>query len=375
MTLHDFIFTNEKPAKYYRHIAFWLGQFIFWAFWATIFFLHKTVWEYFLISLRRRQYFILDISYTYVIAYYFYPRFLLGGQRIRFYISVFIFTAVTYILFIFYVFWIHDLINQPRDEQLLMGWFFSINFIISGPPVACAMFLTIKMLKNYYIKMQEKIVLTQENANAELQLLKAQVHPHFLFNTLNNIYSFALNQSPQAGILVSKLSGMLGYMIHECDEKLVPLEKELKLIEDYMGLEKVRYGKRLNMEVNIHGDFDDKLIAPLLMIPFIENSFKHGTSQMLRHPWIKLEITCMANQLFFYLSNSKPTVVHSNKSSKGIGLNNVKKRLHLLYPGKHQLDIRSTDDTFTVNMQIMLEEKLAVTENKPVQPEKTIVYA
>lgn len=373
MTLHDFIFTNEKPAKYYRHIAFWLGQCIFWGFWAAIFF-YGPFWEFFNFQLRNKQYFILDISYTYVIAYYFYPKFILGRQRIRFFISVFILTAVTYILFFFFKFWINDMINLSRDEQLLTAWYISMNFIISGPPVVCAMFLTIKMLKNYYIRMQEKIVLIQENANAELQLLKAQVHPHFLFNTLNNIYSFALNQSPQAGILVNKLSGMLNYMIHECDEKLVPLEKELKLIEDYMGLEKVRYGKRLNMEVNIHGDFENKLIAPLLMIPFVENSFKHGTSQMLQHPWIKLEIITVGNQLFFKLSNSKPSILIINKQNKGIGLQNVKKRLQLLYPGKHQLDISTTEEMFTVNMQILLEENVFA-DNKIFEGDKEIAYA
>lgn len=374
MTLHDFIFTNEKPAKYYRHIVFWLGQFIFWGFWAAVFF-YGPFWEFLNFQLRNKQYFILDISYTYVIAYYLYSKFLLGNQRVHFYISVFILTAVTYILFILHRFWIFDVTNQSRDEQLLMTWYISMNFIISGPPVVCAIFLTIKMLKKYYIKMQEKIVLTQENANAELQLLKAQVHPHFLFNTLNNIYSFALNQSPQAGILVTKLSGVLGYMIHECDEKLVPLEKELKLIEDYMGLEKVRYGNRLNMKVNIHGDFENKLIAPLLMIPFIENSFKHGTSQMLRHPWVRLQITSVGNQLFFNLSNSKPSLTAPGKLNKGIGLNNVKKRLQLLYPGKHQLDIYSTDDSFSVNMQILLENKLPAAENDLLQPEKIIAHA
>ena len=98
------------------------------------------------------------------------------------------------------------------------------------------------------------------------------------------------------------------------------------------------------------------LIAPLLMIPFVENTFKHGTSQMLRRPWVKLNITCVGNQLFFNLSNSKPSVVTPGKQTKGIGLNNVKKRLQLLYPGKHQLDINSTEDSFTVNMQLLLED-------------------
>ena len=96
---------------------------------------------------------------------------------------------------------------------------------------------------------------------------------------------------------------------------------------------------------------------------------------MLRHPWIKLEIICVSNQLFFNLSNSKPSVIVANKSNKGIGLNNVKKRLQLLYPGKHQLDIYSTEDSFNINMQILLEDKLAVAESKPELKEKTTVYA
>jgi len=195
-----------------------------------------------------------------------------------------------------------------------------------------------------------------------------------LFNTLNNIYSFSLSQSPQAGILITKLSGMLGYMINECDEQLVILEKDLKLIEDYMALEKVRYGKRLNMEVDIYGDFENKRIAPLLMIPFIENCFKHGTSQMLQHPWIKLSITIIDNRLFFRLSNGKPSLVHSNKKNKGIGLQNVRKRLHLLYPDKHQLDVNVTESMFTVNLQILLEETV-FSEYKILKPEKMTDYA
>jgi len=162
-------------------------------------------------------------------------------------------------------------------------------------------------------------------------------------------------------------------MINDCNEKLVPLEKEISLIQDYMGLEKVRYGQRLTMDVEIHGDFENKLIAPLLMIPFIENSFKHGTSQMLRQPWIKLEIIIIGNQLFFKLSNSKPSLVHATKANKGIGLLNVKKRLQLLYPGRHQLDISSTEDLFTVSMQILLEEYVAA-ENKIIEADSVLAY-
>jgi LytS/YehU family sensor histidine kinase len=128
------------------------------------------------------------------------------------------------------------------------------------------------------------------------------------------------------------------------------------------------------MQVEIHGDFENKIIAPLLMIPFVENSFKHGTSQMLQHPWIKLEITTVKDQLFFKLSNSKPSLVLANNQNKGIGLINVKKRLQLLYPGKHQLDVTETEDMFTVNMQILLEEKV-FGGNKIIEADKALAYA
>jgi sensor histidine kinase YesM len=356
MTIHDFIFTNEKPAKYYRHIAFWLGQFIFWGFWASIFFSPKTIWENILFLLRNRQYFILDMSYTYVIVYYLSPKFLLRKRIAHFFMFVLIFTAIIYILFILSRFWINGLFNESSDMQLLNAWYISMNFIINGPPVICVMFLTLKMCKNYYIKMQEKLTLVQENTNAELQLLKAQVHPHFLFNTLNNIYSFALSKSPKAGNLVLKLSDTLRYMITDCEATLVPLEKELKMIEDYIGLEKVRYGNRLNLLVQIDGDPENKLIAPLLLIPFVENCFKHGASIMRGQQWINLKIDIQNNQLDFQISNSKPAqTISGNK--KGIGLANVQKRLELLYPEKFYLKTESTNDTFNVHLQVDLIEK------------------
>ena len=234
--------------------------------------------------------------------------------------------------------------------------------------------LAIKYYKDWYIKQRRSEQLGRENVQAELQLLKAQVHPHFLFNTLNNIYSFVLTGDNRAVDLVDKLTGMIDYMRTEGEKSLVPLEKEIRLIKDYVGLEKVRYGDRLDLKVDISCNDHRMLIAPLLMIPFVENSFKHGTSQMLRHPWVKLEITCVDNQLFFNLSNSKPSLTLPNKSNKGIGLNNVKKRLRLLYPEKHQLNIYSADDSFSVNMQLLLEDKLPMVENK-LQSKKTIAYA
>jgi len=319
---------------------------------------------------------IVNMGLTYSIVYFLIPKYFKKRKYILFLGWLVIILALIFTVNVLYSHYVN-----PQFRHSIGSSLSQLNLrphlirLLGNPPLICGLFLSLKILKNWYLEQVKSETLAKENANAELQLLKAQVHPHFLFNTLNNIYSFSLNQSPQAGTLVKKLSGMLSYMIHECEEKLVPLEKELNLIEDYMGLEKVRYGKRLDMQVEIHGDFENRFIAPLLMIPFVENSFKHGTSQMLQHPCIKLEITTVGNQLFLKLSNSKPSLAQVNKQNKGIGLLNVKKRLQLLYPDHHQMNIESTDDTFIVQMQIMLSESdLIKSKTIEVASDRELVY-
>jgi len=143
-------------------------------------------------------------------------------------------------------------------------------------------------------------------------------------------------------------------MITECELPEVPLTDEINLINHYVELEKVRY-EELEIEVKITGECNDKMIAPLLMIPFIENSFKHGTSKILKGPWIKLFIQADEEMLHFTLTNNKPAESIENK--KGIGLINVQKRLELLYTNEHYLLIEPTLHTFTVNMQVPLTRK------------------
>jgi LytS/YehU family sensor histidine kinase len=180
------------------------------------------------------------------------------------------------------------------------------------------------------------------------------VHPHFLFNTLNNIYSFIINDSPAAPEAVKKLSTLLRYIIYECNQPLVKLEKELKMIRGYIDLEKIRYGESFNMSLQIRGNAMNKMICPLLLIPFLENSFKHGTSQMLTHPWINLDIVIGDQDLYFNLSNSKPTLTGENTIIKGLGLRNVKKRLSILYPGTHSLNISEEVMSFSVLLKVPL---------------------
>jgi LytS/YehU family sensor histidine kinase len=239
-------------------------------------------------------------------------------------------------------------------------------------PIVGGFAVIIKMMKNSWLKKQETIQVAREKANAELQLLKSQIHPHFLFNTLNNIYFFTLTASQKAPEILTKLTDLLRYIINECNQQLVPLTKELKMIEDYMGLERIRYGDHLKMEIDIRGYEADKKIPPLLLIPLVENSFKHGASKMLEHPWVNLSISIEGQWLFFLLSNSRPDVIDLSQHPVHIGLNNVKKRLQLLYPDAHELDIAETSRSFEVFMKIRLEDALLVEKN--ITPEN-IEYA
>jgi LytS/YehU family sensor histidine kinase len=254
---------------------------------------------------------------------------------------------------------VHAIGNTKEQPYIFLRGSFIRLF--GNAPLICGILLSLKTLKTWHQKQLENEMLTKEKANAELQLLKAQIHPHFLFNTLNNIYSFTLNKSPQAAELVQKLSDMLKYMINDCEQIMVPLEKEIQLIKDYIGLEKVRYGDRLDIQMHVNGDCQNKMIVPLLMIPFVENSFKHGASMMRGKQWMHLIINVNDNDLDFNLSNSKPSQPNSTKNKKGIGLLNVQKRLGLLYPGKHQLNINSTDNIFSVSLKIGLQKQVLTT--------------
>jgi LytS/YehU family sensor histidine kinase len=216
--------------------------------------------------------------------------------------------------------------------------------------------VAIKLLKRWWLKQKETAQIAKEKANAELQLLKAQIHPHFLFNSLNNIYSFALEGSSKAPEMIKKLSGLLQYMLYGCKQAMVPLQKEIEMIEDYISLEKIRYDEKLKIQVQVQHHNNHQLISPLLLIPFVENSFKHGTSKMLTHPYVMLNCIVQDSVLNFKLSNSRPSEAEeiSVNGNSGLGLKNVKKRLELLYPGKHELHIMDDPTSYTVWLKINL---------------------
>ncbi|HMF73276.1 MAG TPA: sensor histidine kinase, partial [Flavitalea sp.] len=289
--LHDIIFTDRFPDKLLRHILFWIGQFLFWAIMTASFFINMSKLQYLANDLRLHTFFLPDIFYTYVVSYYLVNRFLAKGRNTQFVVALISVTLFTYVLFLLLRLRDYNMFDAPGDVMLRIIWTYTIKFTSLGPPVICAMFLSLKFLKNYHRKTEENKMLISENTRSQLGQLKAQIHPHFLFNTLSNIHSFAMTKPEVAGELVSKLSDTMKYMIYECEATHVDLGKELKMIGDYTTLQSVRYSNALKMRINITGDCRDKKIAPLFLVPLIENAFKHGTSQVLNDPWIDVDIT------------------------------------------------------------------------------------
>ncbi|MBC7947474.1 MAG: histidine kinase [Chitinophagaceae bacterium] len=225
-------------------------------------------------------------------------------------------------------------------------------------------------MKYWYMKEQRNLQLQKENIASQLQLLTAQVHPHFLFNTLNNIYSYTQNTSPVASKLVSGLSDILRFILYECNQPLVPLSKELKMIKDYISLEQIRYDNKLDLHLDLPANSNDLQIAPLLLLPLVENCFKHGTSHMLEQPWISLHISIRGNQMNMKLVNGKTAEAQTDGAS-GIGVQNVRKRLEILYPGKHELIITPEEDVFIVNLKLELgQRKIPI-----VKPNSELIHA
>ncbi|MEJ7675199.1 MAG: histidine kinase [Chitinophagaceae bacterium] len=210
------------------------------------------------------------------------------------------------------------------------------------------------MFKYYYLKNMRNQQLMKENIAAQLQLLKAQVHPHFLFNTLNNIFSQTQTESPKGSKMIMGLSDMLRYILYEGQKPLVSLKQELLMITEYINLEKIRYGNKLDVHVLIPDKSDNLYIAPLLLLPFVENCFKHGASNMLENPWINLTIELKNITLVMKIMNGKASSKQNVDDQSGIGISNVRQRLDFLYKEQYDLQIREDEEVFVVDLRVEL---------------------
>ena len=211
---------------------------------------------------------------------------------------------------------------------------------------ATAFFASIAFRINDHLKK-----LNEEKINAELSYLKAQINPHFLFNTLNSIYSLAIVKSDLTSSAIVKLSGMMRYVLSETSEKFVSLDKEMNYIDNYIELQKMRLGETAFINYAFNGDVTNKKIAPLVLIPFIENAFKHGVNPEATSQ-IDIQISVSETNVYLHVFNLKVPHRFNKADFSGLGLENGKHQLAYLYPGKHQLKIDNNNFSFTVNLNI-----------------------
>lgn len=194
-----------------------------------------------------------------------------------------------------------------------------------------------------------------ERLYAELNFLKAQINPHFLFNTLNNLYSLAYTQSPNTTEVIAKLSQMMRYMIYDSNHPFVPLNKEIEYMQNYISLERLRLNNEIPITFDIEGNTDDVLITPLIFITFLENAFKHGVTNNTSNAWVTIAITLEGKECIYEVKNSKIVSVKKDKEEKsGIGLQNVQRRLALSYPDRYTLAVDDGPEHYFVKLKILL---------------------
>lgn len=217
----------------------------------------------------------------------------------------------------------------------------------------------IKLSKGWFQWLQsEKEIqqIRQQKSEAELSALKAQINPHFLFNSLNSIYSLALDKDAKAPGILLKLSGVLRYMLYDAIGEKVPLQREIENIEDIVALEKIRMDQPDQVVFSVTGKPDGQYIAPLLLIPLVENAFKHHTKNSKDQLFIKIDLETSEGFLFFKVKNSSRKTGKAKASGHhGIGLENIKKRLELIYSKRHQLSTAHTDEWYVVELKLQLK--------------------
>jgi two-component system LytT family sensor kinase len=244
----------------------------------------------------------------------------------------------------------------PFREPVIFGMprgilFMSLNRVLSLCILLILLGGMIRLGFSFIKNQNEKKILENANLNAEVNFLKSQINPHFLFNTLNGIYSLAHNKSTQTETAILKLSDLMRYVLYESGTEKVELEKDIQYLTNYIALQRLRLSSKITIHYEVRGSFEGCYIAPLLLISFIENAFKHGISYT-NSSFIQIEIVLFEETLTLFIENP---VIETNSFAGGVGLKNVTRRLELLYPGKYSLNIVNSGRLHVVNLKLNLK--------------------
>ncbi len=351
--MYEWINSNKFLPRLTRHLVFWVTIVLFFVVLYGSF--NDKYWH----QLQLQLLFLPDkVIPTYFALYFLMPRFLLREKYTQFFGGLVVILLLSGWLHWTLQYFIEQPIYYPGEYW---GPYLYPAKILKATtyvyPYVLVAFL-IKFLKHWYEQQQVTAELAKGRLETELKLLRTQLHPHFLFNTLNNLYALTLKKSDKAPELVLKLSELMDYMLYECgDTERVPLDREVQFVKNYFEIERLRYGDRLDIKSHFSSHSSDLMIAPLIFLPFLENAFKHGVSADLEDVWIDLDLRVEGNELQFRIRNSKPPgpTTNGNGNGNGIGLKNLRRRLELQYgEGSHELTTSSTADTYEAHLRLTL---------------------
>lgn len=270
--------------------------------------------------------------------------------------------------YIFYTFWL--VLTLAASSLIILGLFYLLlNF--SRPRLFSTYFFTTasyigittlaKLLKDW-VQLQDISLrynkVEREKLEAELNSLKAQVNPHFLFNSLNNIYSLSLINSPKTPKMILMLSDLMRHVLYESRENFIPLKKEIEFTRNFIELQRIRLSDKVAINFEVEGEIQNKLIIPLIFEPFVDNAFKHGPKSLDKNAYINIKIRIDQDWLYFEVENNYGPIDQIQHKAHGIGLKNAQKRLEYLYQkDQFHLDITKKENIFNVQLQLKLKSK------------------
>ncbi|MEM6319791.1 MAG: histidine kinase [Bacteroidota bacterium] len=351
------------------HLPFWcIYHYLWWSLSSNPF---EAVYNIFYspYTIKFLFYVVLQAVGVYFNLYFLIPRFLEKGRYIPYVTSVAatIFVTATLIIGGYYVtaWW-----NQLPFEELFdrPAWDFMFFFKFNSLPSTAAsmtLAMSIKLTKNWIESKQRAQILEKEKLETELKFLKGQFNPHFLFNTINSIFVLIHKNPDRASESLAKFSNLMRYQLYDCNAQQIPLQQELSYLENFIELEELRQEATFDLDVQIDEDgYSQLMIAPFLLMPFVENAFKHVSQSQERKNWIKIRVRTQDSELFFSIKNSVTAFPKNHKeivTYGGLGLKNVQRRLALLYPDQYQLIIDQRATFFEVTLRLTLtSEKVSV---------------
>jgi two-component system, LytTR family, sensor kinase len=294
---------------------------------------------------------------AYSITYFLLPRFLLRGAYVQFVIILFVsayFVSIGNSYYrAFYAEAKYPTFYRSQTVHSAAMYYSFTKFLmyITSFYTPAAIMGLIKLVRTQHKKEQQREAIEKQMLLAEMTFLKNQLNPHFLFNTLNNLYMLTLKASPQAPEVVARLSETLDYMLYRCSEHAVPVQGEIQLIENYLALERLRLNDDVQINFTAPKNPGTATIAPLIMLSLVENAFKHGVNKGIGHVMIAVDLQVTESKLIFSVTNTKAP--SEDATPPGIGLKNIRRQLELMYPGKHNLSIDDTRNQYKVDLQIL----------------------